>query len=179
VGGAAAGRVPPVAVQEQPISGANMRTEWVAKRKDDKIRTQMHYARRGIVTEEMHYVAKREKISPEVVRSEVARGRMIIPANINHKNLEPMAIGVASACKINANIGNSAVTSNIDEELDKLRHSVKYGADTVMDLSTGGDIPRIRQAILDASPVPIGTVPIYEALSRVRRVEDLTAKIML
>src|SRR6516225_10043019 len=103
VGGAAAGRVPPVAVQEQPISGANMRTEWVAKRKDDKIRTQMHYARRGIVTEEMHYVAKREKISPEVVCSEVARGRMITPANINHKTLEPMAIGVASACKINAN----------------------------------------------------------------------------
>jgi phosphomethylpyrimidine synthase len=110
---------------------------------------------------------------------EVARGRMIIPANINHKNLEPMCIGVASKCKVNANIGNFATTSNIDEELEKLRYSVRYGADTVMDLSTGGDIPRIRQAIIDESPVPIGTVPIYEALSRVRRVEDLNIKVML
>jgi phosphomethylpyrimidine synthase len=109
----------------------------------------------------------------------VARGRMIIPANIRHTNLEPMCIGVASSCKINANIGNSATTSNIDEELEKLRYSVKYGADTVMDLSTGGDIPRIRKAIIDASPVPIGTVPIYEALSRVRRVEDLNINVML
>jgi phosphomethylpyrimidine synthase len=127
----------------------------------------------------MHYVAKRESLSPETVRAEVARGRMIIPANIHHRGLEPMAIGVASKCKINANIGNSAVTSNIDEELAKLRYSVKYGADTVMDLSTGGDIPAIRKAIIDASPVPIGTVPIYEALSRVRRVEDLDREVML
>src|ERR1700674_3127690 len=130
-----------------------MRTEWVEKRKSDRIRTQMHYARKGLVTEEMQYVARREKIAPELVRDEVARGRMIIPANIHHTNLEPMAIGVASKCKINANIGNSAVTSNIDEELEKLRYSVKYGADTVMDLSTGGDIPRIRQAILNDSPI--------------------------
>jgi phosphomethylpyrimidine synthase len=156
-----------------------MRTDWVEKRKNDAIRTQMHYARRGGVTEEMEYVARRERLSPELVRDEVARGRMIIPANINHKNLEPMCIGVASKCKINANIGNSAVTSNIDEELEKLRYSVKYGADTVMDLSTGGDIPRIRQAIINNSPVPIGTVPIYEALSRVRRLEDLSASLML
>jgi phosphomethylpyrimidine synthase len=156
-----------------------MRTEWVAKRQNDQIRTQMHYARAGVITEEMHYVAKRENLAPEVVRSEVARGRMIIPANINHRNLEPMAIGVASKCKINSNIGNSAVTSNIDEELEKLRYSVKYGADTVMDLSTGGDIPAIRKAIIAHSPVPIGTVPIYEALSRVRRVQDLTAQVML
>src|SRR5215212_3484262 len=156
-----------------------MRTDWVATRKQDKIRTQMHYARQGLVTGEMEYVGRRENLAPELIRSEVARGRMIIPANINHTNLEPMCIGVASKCKINANIGNSAVTSDIEGELEKLRYSVKYGADTVMDLSTGGDIPRIRQAILDASPVPIGTVPIYEALSRVRRVEDLSAKIML
>ncbi len=156
-----------------------MRTEWVAKRQNDQIRTQMHYARKGIITEEMHYVAKRESLPPEVVRSEVARGRMIIPANIHHRNLEPMAIGVASKCKINANIGNSAVTSNVEEELEKLRYSVKYGADTVMDLSTGGDIPAIRKAIIAHSPVPIGTVPIYEALSRVRRVQDLTAQVML
>jgi phosphomethylpyrimidine synthase len=156
-----------------------MRTEWVEKRKDDKIRTQMHYARRGVVTEEMQYVAKRESIAPELVRSEVARGRMIIPANIHHANLEPMCIGVASRCKINSNIGNSAVTSDVEGELEKLRYSVKYGADTVMDLSTGGDIPRIRKAIIADSPIPIGTVPIYEALSRVRRVEDLSRQVML
>src|SRR5690242_2493191 len=156
-----------------------MRTEWVAKRQNDRVRTQMHYARQGVVTEEMDYVAKREKISPELVRSEVARGRMIIPANINHANLEPMCIGVASGCKINSNIGNSAVLSDIEGELEKLRYSVKFGADTVMDLSTGGDIPAIRKAIIADSPVPIGTVPIYEALSRVRRVEDLSKQVML
>src|SRR5437764_1562846 len=156
-----------------------MRTDWVAKRKHDKIRTQMYYARQGIVTEEMHYIPKRESISPELVRSEVARGRMIIPANIHHTNLEPMCIGVASTCKINSNIGNSSTTSNIGEELEKLEYSVKYGADTVMDLSTGGDIPAIRKAIIADSPIPIGTVPIYEALSRVRRVEDLSKQVML
>jgi phosphomethylpyrimidine synthase len=139
----------------------------------------MHYARQGITTEEMHYVAHREHIASELVRSEVARGRMIVPANIHHANLEPMCIGVASICKINSNIGNSAVVSNIDGELEKLQYSVKYGADTVMDLSTGGDIPAIRKAIIGASPVPIGTVPIYEALSRVRRVEDLSRQVML
>jgi len=156
-----------------------MRTEWVARRAGDEIRTQLHYARKGITTEEMLYVASRERISPDLVRSEVARGRMIIPANIRHTNLEPMAIGVASRCKINSNIGNSSVTSNIEEELDKLRDSVKYGADTVMDLSTGGDIPAIRQAIIRDSAVPIGTVPIYEAVARVRRVEDITPQLML
>ena len=139
----------------------------------------MHYARKGVVTQEMEYVARRESLTPELIQSEVARGRMIIPANINHKSLEPMAIGVASKCKINANIGNSATTSNIQEELDKLQYCIKYGADTVMDLSTGGNIPEIRRAIIEASPIPVGTVPIYEALSRVRRVEDLTADIML
>ena len=156
-----------------------MRTPWVEKRSSDVIRTQMHYARKGLVTEEMQYVARIEKVSPELIRSEVARGRMIIPANIRHTNLEPMAIGIESKCKINANIGNSATTSNIDEELEKLRYSVKFGADTVMDLSTGGDIPEIRKAIIANSPVPIGTVPIYEALSRVRRVEDLNINVML
>ena len=156
-----------------------MRTNWVAQRQNDKIRTQMHYARQGVTTEEMHYIAKRESLSPETVRAEVAHGRMIIPANIHHTNLEPMCIGVASTCKINANIGNSSVTSDAAGELEKLAWSVKYGADTVMDLSTGGDIPGIRQAIIKASPVPIGTVPIYEALTRVRRVEDLSARIML
>src|SRR5229473_2206475 len=156
-----------------------MRTEWVERRSKDPIPTQIYYGRQGVVTEEMEYVARRERLSAETIRDEVARGRMIIPANVNHTNLDPMCIGVASQCKINSNIGNSSTTSNIDEELEKLRYSVKYGADTVMDLSTGGDIPRIRQAIIDHSPVPIGTVPIYEALSRVRRVEDLNIKVML
>src|SRR5579872_5150661 len=155
-----------------------MRSEWVSRRMNDPNRTQIHYARKGVITEEMDYVARRERIAPDFVRDEVARGRMIIPANIHHPNLEPMCIGVNSLCKVNANIGHSSTTSNIEEELEKLRCSVKYGADTVMDLSTGGDIPRIRQAIINASPVPIGTVPIYEALTRVRRVEDLTASVM-
>ena len=156
-----------------------MRTDWVAKRSGDTIRTQIHYARKGIITEEMMYVAHREQLAPQLVRDEVARGRMIIPANINHTNLEPMCIGVASKCKINANLANSSTTSNGDEEVEKLKYSIKYGADTVMDLSTGGDIPGIRKAILANSPVPIGTVPIYEALSRVRRVEDLNIQVML
>jgi phosphomethylpyrimidine synthase len=155
------------------------RTEWIAERQNDPIRTQIHYARKGMITGEMEFIARRENLSSELIRSEVARGRLIIPANINHHALEPMCIGVASKCKINANIGNSSTTSNIEEELEKLRYSVKYGADTVMDLSTGGDIPEIRKAIINASPVPIGTVPIYEALSRVRRVQDLNLQVML
>src|ERR1700716_3060570 len=158
------------------------RAEWLAKRRSENLDgnfSQMHYARQGVITEEMAYIAYREKIAPELVRDEVARGRMIIPANINHPELEPMCIGVASLCKINANIGNSAVTSNVEEELKKLHTSVHYGADTVMDLSTGGGIHEIREAILRHSPVPIGTVPIYEAVSRVKRIEDLNASLML
>ena len=161
---------------------ARPRADWISVRRtqsSDGNFSQMHYARRGFVTEEMSYVAQREKLLPELVRDEVARGRMIIPANINHPELEPMAIGVASLCKINANIGNSAVTSNIGDELNKLHTAVHYGADTVMDLSTGGDIHEIREAILRHSPVPIGTVPIYEAVSRVKRIEDLNAEVML
>src|ERR1700687_4588767 len=141
--------------------------------------SQMHFARLGVITEEMEYVAKREKLEPELVRSEIARGRAIIPANIHHKSLEPMGIGIAFKCKINSNIGNSATTSEINEELKKLHHSVHFGADTVMDLSTGGNIPEIRQAIIQNSPVPIGTVPVYEAISRVRRPEDLSPELML
>ena len=163
----------------------NPRAEWIAKRREEAARTgdtnmsQMHFARKGLLTEEMLFVAEREQISPELIRDEVAAGHMIIPANINHPELEPMCIGVASKCKINSNIGNSSVTSNVDEELKKLHTSVHYGADTVMDLSTGGDIHDIREAILRHSPVPIGTVPIYEAVSRVKRIEDLTADLML
>ncbi len=155
-----------------------IRADWVSKR-TGPIVTQMHYARQGIITEEMEYVAKRENLTAETVRDEVARGRMIIPANIRHVELEPMAIGVAAKCKINSNIGNSSSASNIDQELEKLHTSVHYGADTVMDLSTGGNIHDIREAILRASPVPIGTVPIYEGLARVARVRDLTPEIML
>src|SRR5438876_7572055 len=158
------------------------RGEWLAERKaenKDGNFSQMHYARQALITDEMRYIAHKEKLTPELVRDEVAIGRMIIPANINHPELEPMAIGVASLCKINSNIGNSAVSSNIDEELEKLHTSVHYGADTIMDLSTGGDIPQIRKAILRHSPIPVGTVPIYEAISRVKRVEDLNINVML
>ncbi len=164
---------------------AQARAEWIAKRREEAARTgdtnmsQMHFARKGLLTEEMLFVAERERVSPELIRDEVAVGHMIIPANINHPELEPMCIGVASKCKINSNIGNSSVTSNVDEELKKLHTSVHYGADTVMDLSTGGGIHDIREAILRHSPVPIGTVPIYEAVSRVKRIEDLTADLML
>ena len=150
-----------------------------AERTGDQNFSQMHFARKGVITEEMGYVAQRERIAPERVRDEVAAGRMIIPANINHPELEPMAIGVESKCKINANIGNSAVTSEASEELRKLHTAVHYGADTVMDLSTGGGIHQIREAILRHSPVPIGTVPIYEAVARVKRIEDLNADVML
>src|ERR1700740_3086774 len=161
-----------------------MRDAWIEKRTESMnggVRnfSQMHYARKGLMTEEMEYVARREKLEPEFVRSEVARGRAIIPANIHHRNLEPMGIGVAFFCKINANIGNSATTSHVGDELEKLHRAVHYGSDTVMDLSTGGDIPGIRKSIIDASPVPIGTVPIYEALSRVRRAEDRNINVML
>ena len=161
------------------------RGECMARRKAEALHTgdsnvtQMHFARQGIITSEMHFVAQREHLAPELVRDEMAAGRMIIPANINHPELEPMAIGVAARCKINSNIGNSAVTSNVDEELRKLHTSVHYGADTVMDLSTGGGIHEIREAILRHSPIPVGTVPIYEAIARVKRVEDLNAEIML
>jgi phosphomethylpyrimidine synthase len=143
--------------------------------------TQIESARQGTVTPEMHFVARREELAPEVVRDEVARGRMVIPANTAHlaRRLEPMAIGVAANCKINANIGNSAVTSKIDEELDKLHTAVHLGADTVMDLSTGGDIDRIRQAIIDASPVPIGTVPVYQMVQEVKDPADITPRMAL
>ena len=169
----------------EAVQQTKPREEWIVRRREQAARTgdenvsQMHFARKGLITEEMLYVADREKLPPALVRDEVAAGRMIIPANINHPELEPMAIGVASLCKINANIGNSAITSNVDEELKKLHTAVHFGADTVMDLSTGGGIHEIREAILRHSPVPIGTVPIYEAVSRVKRIEDLNADLML
>jgi phosphomethylpyrimidine synthase len=161
------------------------RADWIRKRRDEAARSgddnfsQMHFARKGVITEEMYHVAQRERLRPEVVCEEVVAGRMIIPANINHPELQPMAIGVAAKCKINANIGNSAITSQLEEELEKLHTAVHFGADTVMDLSTGGGIHEIREAIIRHSPVPIGTVPLYEAITRVRRIEDLNARIML
>ncbi|OGX03418.1 MAG: phosphomethylpyrimidine synthase [Omnitrophica bacterium RIFCSPLOWO2_12_FULL_50_11] len=156
------------------------RSSWLEKRHGEPNVTQMHYARKGMVTEEMAYVAEREDLDPELIRSEVARGRMIIPANINHARLEPMGIGIASRCKINANIGNSAITSNVDQELEKLHNAVHLGADTVMDLSTGGNLDLIRTTLIQASPVPIGTVPIYQALEEVRgKPEELSIDLML
>ncbi len=156
-----------------------MRSEWISKRKDDEAPTQLRYARAGIITEEMQHVAQREKLTPEFIRLEVASGRMIIPANINHPELEPMCIGIGSTTKINSNIGNSAVSSGIDEELEKLRVSVKHGADTVMDLSTGKNIFNIRESIIRNSPVPIGTVPIYEAIEGVKDPLDLSIEDIL
>ena len=155
-----------------------IRSEWV-KTRTGPVVTQMRYARQGVVTEEMEYVARRERLEPETVRAEVACGRMIIPANVRHVELEPMGIGIAAKCKINANIGNSATTSDSAGEVEKLHTAVHFGADTVMDLSTGGDIHRIREAVIRSSPVPIGTVPIYEAISRVTHIRDLTPDLML
>ena len=140
--------------------------------------TQMTYARRGDITREMEFVAIREGMEPEFVRDEVARGRAIIPANVNHPEIEPTAIGRNFKVKINANIGNSAVTSSIEEEVEKLRWATLWGADTVMDLSTGKHIHETREWILRNSPVPIGTVPIYQALDKADGVpEELTWEI--
>ncbi|HMF08470.1 MAG TPA: phosphomethylpyrimidine synthase ThiC, partial [Thermoanaerobaculia bacterium] len=140
--------------------------------------TQMHFARRGDITSEMEFVALRENMRPDFVRDEVARGRAIIPANVNHPESEPMAIGKNFLVKINANIGNSAVTSSIEEEVEKMTWAIRWGADTVMDLSTGKNIHETREWILRNSPVPIGTVPIYQALEKVGgKAEELTWEI--
>jgi phosphomethylpyrimidine synthase len=144
-----------------------------------RMTTQILAARSGQITPEMEYVAKREQLTPELIRDEVAAGRMVIPANKEHLKgvLEPMGIGIAARCKINANIGNSAVTSNVTEELEKLHTAVHFGADTVMDLSTGKDIDAIRREIIAKSPVPIGTVPIYQMLEQLGgSIEDMRAQ---
>ncbi len=146
--------------------------------KSGKNVTQMHYARKGIITPEMEFVAIRENCDPEFVRSEVARGRAIIPVNINHPEIEPMIIGRNFLVKINANIGNSAISSSISEEVEKMTWAIRWGGDTVMDLSTGKNIHETREWILRNSPVPIGTVPIYQALEKVGgKAEDLTWEI--
>jgi phosphomethylpyrimidine synthase len=137
--------------------------------------TQMHYARRGAITREMEFVALREGVAPEFVRDEIARGRAVLPTNVNHPELEPAIIGRNFLVKINANIGNSAVTSTIEEEVEKMSWATKWGADTVMDLSTGKNIHETREWILRNAPVPIGTVPIYQALEKVNgKAEELT-----
>lgn len=143
-----------------------LRRSWVDRRATDANPTQMYYAKAGVVTEEMAFVAARESMDPEYVRSEVARGRAIIPSNKRHLELEPTIIGRNFLTKVNANFGNSAVTSSIEEEVEKLQWSTVWGADTVMDLSTGHNIRETREWILRNSPVPVGTVPIYEALER-------------
>src|SRR4051812_48149645 len=143
--------------------------------------TQMRAARDGIITDAMRTVAEREALAPELVRSEVARGRLVIPANVNHLagSLVPMAVGKVAKVKINANIGNSAVTSDIDGELEKLKLAVKYGADTVMDLPPAPALDEPREPITAASPVPIGPVPIYQAIQQVKEATALTADLLL
>ncbi|WP_374724367.1 phosphomethylpyrimidine synthase ThiC [Calidifontibacillus erzurumensis] len=146
--------------------------------KSGKNVTQLHYARKGIITPEMEFIAIRENVKPEFVRDEVARGRAIIPANINHPELEPMIIGRNFHVKVNANIGNSAVTSSIEEEVEKMTWATRWGADTIMDLSTGKNIHTTREWIIRNSAVPVGTVPIYQALEKVNGVaENLTWEI--
>jgi phosphomethylpyrimidine synthase len=154
--------------------------EWLKEYENDAVRTQMYYAKKGIITDDMRHVANIENLSVELVRSEIARGRLIIPANVNHKHLVPMSIGIASSCKINANIGSSALASNIAGEIEKVDVCLKYGADTIMDLSTGGDLDSIREAVINHSTVPIGTVPMYQILHDCNnKIEDLTIESML
>jgi len=158
------------------------RQPWIDARRNrgDQNYSQMHYARLGIITEEMRFCAIRENVEAEFVRKEIAEGRAIIPANINHPEIEPMIIGRNFLVKINANIGNSALGSSINEEVEKLQWSIRWGADTVMDLSTGKNIHETREWIVRNSPVPIGTVPIYQALERVEgKVEDLNLDMFL
>jgi phosphomethylpyrimidine synthase len=159
-----------------------LRQPWIERRLPggDGNLSQMHYARRGEITEEMRFVALREAVTPEFVRGEVAAGRAIIPANIRHPELEPVIIGRNFLVKINANIGNSAVSSSIEEEVEKLQWAIRWGADTVMDLSTGPNIHATREWIVRNAPVPIGTVPIYQCLEKVKgKAENLTIDLFL
>jgi phosphomethylpyrimidine synthase len=148
-------------------------------KRNGKTVTQMYYARRGEITPQIRRAAERDGLDPELVRRELAAGRLVITANIKHAALDPIAIGRAASIKINANIGNSAVDSDIEGELRKLHHAVHFGADTCMDLSTGGEIDAIRQAIIDASTVPVGTVPIYQMIADLEKGEDWTAEDLL
>jgi len=156
----------------EPLIPENLRRSKVLRGRGPV--TQLHYARQGMITPEMRFAAARENREPEFVRAEIARGRAILPANVNHPESEPMIIGRNFLVKVNANIGNSAVRSSIDDEVEKLQWSTRWGADTVMDLSTGANIHATREWIVRNSPVPIGTVPIYQALEKVKgKAEDL------
>ena len=164
----------PYGKKSQDLGSATL-THRVLRPKEGRRPTQLAYARQGIITPEMEFVALREGVEPEFVASEIREGRAILPSNINHPESEPMIIGRNFLVKVNANIGNSVVFSGVDEEVTKLHQAIRHGADTVMDLSTGKDIAIIREAIIRNSPVPVGTVPIYEALEKVGGVaEDLT-----
>jgi len=171
---------PPI---HDPADGLpSLRRRWISRRlgKGGRNHTQLHYARRGIITEEMAFVAEREGVDAEFVRAEIARGRAILPANNHHPEVEPMIIGRNFLVKINSNIGNSPIASSIEEEVEKMRWSIRWGADTVMDLSTGENIHETREAIIRNSPVPIGTVPLYQALEKVNGVaEDLDFDVFL
>src|SRR5690606_840167 len=151
--------------EHRPMPEGLKRTPYRAR--TGKAVTQLHYARQGEITPEMEFIALRGGVKPEFVGEEVAAGRAIIPANINHPETEPMIIGKNFHVKVNANIGNSAVTSSIEEEVEKMVWATRWGADTIMDLSTGKDIHTTREWILRNSPVPVGTVPIYQALEKV------------
>jgi phosphomethylpyrimidine synthase len=155
-----------------------LRAPWIAERARESgtgARTQLGYARRGVTTAEMEFIALREGVSADKVREEVAAGRAVIPANFKHPEIEPMVIGEAFLVKVNANIGNSAVASSIEHEVEKMVWATRWGADTIMDLSTGKDIHQTREWILRNSPVPVGTVPIYQALEKVGgKAEDLS-----
>ncbi|MDF1839301.1 MAG: phosphomethylpyrimidine synthase ThiC, partial [Planctomycetota bacterium] len=159
-----------------------LRKDWIAEREvgEGGNVSQRYYARRGEITAEMAFVAEREGVTPEFVRNEIAEGRAVLPCNVNHPESEPMIIGRHFLVKINANIGNSAVTSSIQEEVDKLNWSVRWGADTVMDLSTGDNIHETREHIIRNSAVPIGTVPLYQCLEKVNgKIEDLNIDLFL
>jgi phosphomethylpyrimidine synthase len=151
------------------------RADAIRTRSGEPNQTQMHFARKGLVTDEMAFVAQSEGVAAQLVRDELARGRLVIPANIHHSRLDPAGIGIALRCKVNANIGNSALSGGLQTELHKLRLSIECGADTVMDLSTGGQIDAIREAILADCEVPLGTVPIYHALEAAGSVQKLSA----
>ncbi|MDR2033743.1 MAG: phosphomethylpyrimidine synthase ThiC [Helicobacteraceae bacterium] len=154
-----------------------MRTEWIKKRLSDRARTQMYYAKAGKITEEISYVAQNEGLEEDLVRKEIAKGRLIIPANINHKHLKPMAIGLAARCKVNANIGASALASDPQEEAQKTCISLKYGADTIMDLSVCANADEVRKAVIAASSVPIGTVPMYQIVQEAKNQDPLNVSI--
>jgi phosphomethylpyrimidine synthase len=154
-----------------------LRTEWINKRLSNRARTQMGYAKSGVVTEEMSFIAAIEELPAEVIRSEVARGRMIIPANVNHKRLKPTAIGLAARCKINANIGASALAGDPESEAQKARVSLEYGADTIMDLSVCPNADEVREAVIAASSAPIGTVPMYQIARDAKDQDPINASI--